>query len=115
MKKTSIAILSFTLFATLAVMGCGHATTKETANKEEVVKMEKEDSNMSKKDEKGLNIQVGSKDGVNVNIGDNNKSLDIQVGAKEDGVAVKMGEDGLKVNIGDKEGGISINLGSFLK
>ena len=115
MKKTSIVILSFTLFTTLAVMGCGNATKNNEATNKEAVQTEKEKSTVIKKEEKGLNIQVGSKDAVNVNIGDNNKSLDIQVGSKEDGVGVKIGKDGLKVNVGDKEDGVSINLGSLLK
>jgi len=115
MKKTSIAIISFVLFTTFTIVGCGDSSNSETTTNKEVVETEKEKSTVIKKEEKGLNIQVGSKDGINVNIGDNNKTLDVQVGTKEDGVSVKMGENGLKVNIGDKEDGISINLGSLLK
>jgi len=115
MKKISIAILSFTLFSTLTVIGCGVSSNNEATTKREVIDVEKEKDTTSKKEHNGVNIQVGSKDGVNVNLGDNNKTLDVQVGSKEDGVSVKMGEGGLKVNVGDKDSGVSINLGSLFK
>jgi len=103
MKKISIAIISFTLFSTFTVIGCG-VSTNDT-NNSEIIKSEKENPTVQKEETTG----------VNVNIGDNNKTLDVQVGSEKDGVGVKIGESGLDIKIGDKEGGISINLGSFLK
>ncbi len=80
----------------------------------EVTQTEKGELLVEKKEENNLDFHVGNKDGIHLNIEEENKTLDLQVGDEKDGVKLKMRENGIKLNVGDKDGGISINLGLFL-
>ena len=86
MKKTATIVLISTLFI---FIGCGDNSNSETTNVKEIVKAEKEKPTVNKSDsevnidinDSKLNLQVGSKDDVNLNIGDKEGGVSINLGS----------------------------------